>query len=1208
MLGVIVDKALIARLDPGSFTTFVGSLLMAEAGRIGMPPTALVMSDAITEADEGLDAVLDDVPPTVLIPTSAFPEGLVGLQLKATKKKAPSTFKLGKELRKKGPKRIISTGGTYILVSPQDLNPAQNSALKEALASEAKKVVEEASLTHEPKTRLWDAQTLAGLCAVHPAPAIEIGLVDFGSALTLDELLEMLRAEQRPFQPDPARDEAIAQLRERAQSDVDSPLLMVVHGYPGVGKTRLVAHALDIDELADQVLYVNGAEDLQVLLTRLLRNTTSRGILFIDEVDQHDVAEVGKRLGGLGGRWRVVSVTSRTDQRWIPSGPSSIVLPRLSADATRKLVEAHSSLAESKARMVAEVADGFPELAFRLAEDLRADPTLDLVRLSRQPGPAELLSRALRDEATRLHLAPISLFTGVGFDADVRYQLEEVAQVFELDVARLEHHCDNELDMGRFVARAGRYRHISPLLVAIWLATELIERTPNFADRINRLSTPLQEAFIQQLDYFGPDVPHLPAALARVLEDDRFRKPRHFDQAAGRLLRASAAIVPAQVASAISELLEASDSEQLHSLPRRDLVWALEVLLWWPETWEQAIEGLYRLAQHENESWANNATAQFAQAFSLLLSGTTVPYQARADWLEAQLRKANPDELELLASAAAAGLKSHHIRTVTGFPGGGEPQDWQPSNQDEFVEARRRAWELLLAVHDQSPETTAQAITKKIADAIRVAYGSGLDREVEGGLTRRRWSVHERAMLASSVRHLLRYDRDVPGATRAEVEALHEALLGTDLDERLHVILETSIWDLYLDRKRIHEPPSALVDLADQVVSEDRLELVLGIRDQLEQQDTRFRLIRLISERLGAERVGQTALAEYDWVALAAALSVGDDLGEKTWVTSVLKQVSLQEPERVPELLNSVALEPHRVDLALHLVEMGKAPGLALSGLLYGAQVAALGSDLALRVISTVAEAGNVEAALGMLDQWLDEHEERPDELRALAKRLALKGVEQGRGSMNDFYVQRLAETGVLGGEALADVWVARMTHRTGLVEELDEKLTKLALAADPEAMASQIFDVVRDGVGESAAFGLYSATDLALLSRLAKSTAPEAVWAELEHWHERELRWALHHMDWKGMEPEPLVRRFLLSDRLGEVANEASVCFFNTLGPVWGPYHQALERELDRARSWHQHLIGTSAEEWARDLLRRYEADIRWHREREEEEAMRLR
>src|SRR5262249_19260903 len=151
--------------------------------------------------------------------------------LKATKSKGPAAFDLAVELRKEGPKLLLQEGGSYVLVSSQDLNPAQRARLEQAVAAEAAAVFAELGVVdYSPKTEVWDAQTLAGLCQLHPAPAAAIGLMEFGAALSLEELLETLRASERPFQSDEARENAIDRLRERALPTTEDPLLLWLHG------------------------------------------------------------------------------------------------------------------------------------------------------------------------------------------------------------------------------------------------------------------------------------------------------------------------------------------------------------------------------------------------------------------------------------------------------------------------------------------------------------------------------------------------------------------------------------------------------------------------------------------------------------------------------------------------------------------------------------------------------------------------------------------------------------------------------------------------------------------------------------------------------------------------------------------------------------------------------------------------------------------
>lgn len=1199
-------KQLIARLDPGSFTSFVEALLSAESGRIGLPPGSLVMSDALTENDGGLDARMVNVPEAA--PNrdiSVLPAGAVaGFQLKATRKKQPSAFDLSTELRKPGPSMVLSSGGAYILVSSQDLNPAQRQALEAALQDEASAVVREAGLGITPETVVWDAQTLADLCQLNPGPAVDIGLQDFEVALTLGELLEILRAQDRPFQSDPSRDQTIDRIRDRARTST-GPLLMNLHGDPGTGKTRVVAHALDVDEFRERVLYVNGNEDLQLLLTRLIRNRASSGILIADEIDDHEMAAATQRLGGTRDRWRIVSITSRTQSRWISEGARNILLRPLDPEATRLLVEQHSMLPKPQAELVAKVAAGFPELAFRIAEELREDPSLDLVRLSRLPYPQELLDRAFGDPEARRHLAPLALFPGVGFDGELHYQIERVSEAFGLDFQIVSMHCDSEL--GRFVSRRGSYRLISPLLVGIWLATELFETTPGIEDRISSLPEPLRDAFASQLEYFGPDAPHLPAAISRILRDERFRNPRDFDEAAGRLLRAAAAIVPLQVTDAIQNLLRSCSDDDLLDIPRRDLVWAAQSLLWWPETWRRAVDILYLLAKHENETWSNNASNQFAAAFTLYLSGSVQSYTDRAEWLQEKIEQATPKEFELLANAAAAGLSVHHFRQVVGFRGGGEPRDWRPETEEEYIQARKKAWRLLLRIRDRADDTARPDLTKRIADAIRTGYRSQLGTEIQSSLLDRDWLPEERSLLSTGLRDVIRYEADMPDDLRNSALSLHDHLIGDDLSDRLVVLLNTSIWDLHTSNETMQEPPPLLADLANRLAAEEGgLELAFEVGRDKANQETRFTLFSLLADRIGAEAVGAPALRVGDRLALNAALSRADLKGEETWADSVLAAQAQEDPARVPELLVLLTLTPSRLEFVLSLVEHSRASGIALSRLIYGARIRSLDEEFALRLIRAVQVAQAVEPALGMLDQWLESHDLISNAARELAGELAIAGGRSSGSTMTDFYVQRLVEADALLPGTLIDLWETRMLNRTGLVGDLDRVLTERALATKPEEMTTRILDLVRRRVTGDEAYSLLVSQDLKLLSRLAREISAPVLWSVLHDWPERELRWALHHMDWSGSQPDPLVREFLTSARLAEMENEAWACFFNTLGVVMGPMSTAFERELERAREWRINLSETSASSWASRLVSGYEEDIRTQKRREEEEDLR--
>jgi hypothetical protein len=1190
-------KVLIGRLDAGSLTAFVGGLLSAEAGRLRLSPGDLIMSDAIDEADGGLDALARGVPAES--PDGAppmMPEGLAGFQVKSTQRKQPGAFDLPHELRKPGPKRVLLESGTYVLVTGQDLNPKQRGDLEAALRSEASKVLAEQGAGASPaRTAVWDAQSLASVASVHAGPAVDIGLDEFGDALTLAELLESLRADERPFQSDPARDEAIERVRRRAAEASADPLLLMVHGDAGAGKTRTVAHALDVDGLRDDVLYVNGEEGLRLLTTRMIRNRTSRGILFVDEATDTEVMTAAQRLGGLGGRWRVISVQTRADGGWISQGGRNIVLPPLDGDATRRLVEL-VGLPAAAARMVADVAEGFPGLALRLADELKAEPGLDLVRLARLPSSTELLRRAIRDAAVRRHLAPIALFAAVGFDDELSYELDSVATGFGLDAAAIRRTCDEELQRG-FVSRAGRYRMVSPKLIAIWLASELIEATPRIDEVILGLPESLRDAFVRQIEFLGPSSPHLPAALGAVIADERFRRPEAFSEAAARFLRASAAIVPGQVARDIEALLGTASADELDTLPRRDLVWALQVLLWWPETWDSAAASLLRLALHETEGWANNATNSFVGAFTVYLGGTLVPFAHRAGWLRDAIEAAPAEGLPVLARAAAAGLQVHHARTVVGFRGGGEPTDWRPATAEEHITARRAAWDNLVLAWDRSDGQARGDVARLISQSLRTAHGD-LGEPVLRDISGRSWSVDERAELAASLRLLIAFDAQ-EGASRDALLELHDELVGRDLAGRLDVILRSRPWDLSQERDREDGVPLLLRELADDVAVAGGAGLALalsaGARDG--PQEGRYILLRELARRLGARRIGEAAAECSDWTGLTAALSVADETGEGAWATETLAGLASSEPERVPSALVYVDLQPQRVDLTLSLVEAGTSPAGGLGQLLYGARIRQLDEPRAVRLLQAMLGARQVEACLGMLDQWLEGNPASAP-VTELARRAARAAVASGRSPMLDFYLVRLVRTVDFSPQDLLALLEALVLDHVGGGDELAGELLGRLFEA-PGAAAGDLLQLVRRA-GSAGAIG---ASDLTILSRLAAASSVETVWGPLSGWPDLDLRWALHHMDWRGEAPDPLVQTFLTSERLAGLEDEAYVCFVNTLGVVMGPFHAAVEREVARAMSWQRALAGGPGESWSQRLVAEEAANVDWHRRREAED-----
>ena len=328
----------------------------------------------------------------------------------------------------------------------------------------------------------------------------------------------------------------------------------------------------------------------------------------------------------------------------------------------------------------------------------------------------------------------------------------------------------------------------------MWLAADLIEQTPNLDQLIAILPDPLQESFRQQLQVFGPSVPFLPDALKRLVAGYG-NGSKDFDAAAGRLLHASAAIIPNEVADVIAQVLNRTSADS-PSLPRRELVMALSILLWHSDLWDQVVDALFELARSETEAFANNATGIFVNCFAIYLSGTTVPFEQRSRWLDEAIDRAASSDVELLANASSAAFASFASRVSAGsFRGVLEPRDWEPGSQEEIRLGRLQAWHQLMKLVNGS-EGERTSLVASVARSLRMAIASGLSAEVDSDLRAVDWSPEERAILASELRRDLEHDSRMAEMTRQQVGALLVYLMGDGVDARLATVLNTPYWEL----------------------------------------------------------------------------------------------------------------------------------------------------------------------------------------------------------------------------------------------------------------------------------------------------------------------------------------------------------------------------------------------------------------------------
>jgi hypothetical protein len=63
------------------------------------------------------------------------------------------------------------------------------------------------------------------------------------------------------------------------------------------------------------------------------------------------------------------------------------------------------------------------------------------------------------------------------------------------------------------------------------------------------------------------------------------------------------------------------DRRRIEDRARREAVWTLVRLAWKTSSFHDAVFAMALLAEAENETWANNATAEFLARFQIFLGG-----------------------------------------------------------------------------------------------------------------------------------------------------------------------------------------------------------------------------------------------------------------------------------------------------------------------------------------------------------------------------------------------------------------------------------------------------------------------------------------------------------------------------------------------------------------------------------------------------------
>ena len=839
-----VTNEVLGRLDDQTAVDFFQQLLWAEARRLGIGLSQINVSSCINVPDGGVDA-------TVNADLSAAGSDIIKPEKNCYQIKSGQAFKpwqksvIRKELFGEGthPRENLGEGiracldanGTYVLVCTGiDLVDKQHRNVLTHLNEYLKSCGYQ-----NPRVEVWSQNNLIGFLQRFPSLALRVNGRSKGQFQTHQSW--SLNADMRSeFVPGQAQDDLISQIRDDLRRN-DDTVHVRVRGEPGIGKTRLILEATRADDLAPLVVYRKAARFRdRVLMDELLWDDNQfAAILVIDECDLSSNFDIWNELRRSDARIKLVTISNDYEAK--TGGITYHDTPPLGNEQIRQIIRGQNArIPDFQADRWAELCSGSPRVAHVIGWNLENNPD-DMLK---PPGTVDIWGRyvAGKDDPASQEvkqrqrvLRHLALFKRFGFAGKRSVVTEarsiaEKAEVPWIDFQEIVKGLrDRKILQGEFTL------YITPKALHIKLWTEWWETYGwpfNLEEFTQDLTPKLVEWFYEMFQYaaeseaaskivkdlLGPDGP---------FQEDEYLKTR----LGSRFFSALTEADPKAALRCLMRTLGTWDKETLLQFTggRRDVIWALEKIAIWRDSFADAARLLLALGEAENEGCSNNASGVFAGLFSPA-RGRVAPTEAspeeRLPVLKEAFESGSKERRTLALKACNVALESRHFSRIGGPEYQGlrkEPEFWTPKTYGEIFDAYRRVWTLLAEQLASLPEEERKCgadillqqaralgrisnLSDMVVDTLRMLSAKAL--------------VDKKQLIKTVVEFLRSADKDLPAETRQRWEQLSNTLVPEDFHSLMRRYVGMALHsDLFDENENYLEQGSTKVhSLAQQTV------------------------------------------------------------------------------------------------------------------------------------------------------------------------------------------------------------------------------------------------------------------------------------------------------------------------------------------------------------------------------------------------------
>jgi hypothetical protein len=666
------------------------------------------------------------------------------------------------------------------------------------------------------------------------------------------------------------------------------------------------------------------------------------------------------------------------------------------------------------------------------------------------------------------------------------------------------------------------------------------------------------------------------------------------DEGSARLLHVAAIIDPALAMDIVESTMAGRSTEELRDglmQGRRGFVNALEVLIWFDETFERAASALLRLALAENETWSNNATGAIQGVFQVYLGGTSTAYTRRLTWAKSALAE-NPEADSVLIPGLANALTSHEMRHNPDFASRTAPPEWRPQGITEETTARRGAWHLLidLARTGRGIDHVATAF----ADGLRTAAARGLAEDVLSDLASVEWSPSARARLSEAIDDLLKYD--VPAPDMAErFQGLRTRLIGSTLDERLAFLLSQEPWQLYHEGQT-DKPSPLLIQVADQLATSG-LPAILDAARKSRTGDfqTASRLFEYIAMAMPEDGLQVTLLSEEpppEAAVLGAFVGLVKTRGGEWGLDQLRRWISNGPAGLVIHAAHMLPASGELAALAIQAVREGHSDPHELGRFLYGAWARDLSADDVAAIAELLGNAeqdGAKEQALGIVSQWLTEHPRyQATELDRVAISLLNTTAETSarHSSMIALFREKILARLNVSFDAQLQIITNLLSHLDSDLKQYDLKIIESLAERHPARTIEAVMAVILDDGDRGHVPASWWLERSKILSRLAAAASPEDVVREVEKVPSDRWRDLVAHVNFSQPEPGPVIETLVTKSTDDVTRGRAASNFIYPESGWWGQESDYLRGRRAAAVSWLDSTTSPVMQRWLREIV----------------------